>query len=241
MKRSDFCCISSASVIAASALPPQARAAGSTLPATIAGVKIPDSYAAQQALTQAQDVEAPAIFRHSARSFVFAELVSQARGVKHDPEIVYIAAMLHDIGLSKEFATPHVRFEIDGADRTKQVLTAAGHSMTDAQIGWDAVALHSIFSIARFKEPEVFLLSAGVLTDVGGAFLQYLDKATVAHVLAALPRKGFNAAFLAALTDYARRKPDTVGGTFVEDIAVHTIPGYKRGDFYETLIMPDQF
>jgi len=211
------------------------------LPATVAGVKIPDSYAAKQAAIQAQDVEAPAIFRHSARSFVFAELISQARGLKHDAEIVYIAAMLHDIGLSKEFATPHQRFEIDGADRTKQVLTAGGHSATDAQVGWDAVVLHSIFSIARFKEPEVFLLSAGVLTDVGGAFLQYLNKAQVAQLIAALPRKGFNAAFLAVLTDYARRKPDTVGGTFVEDIAAHTIPGYKRGDFYEALIQPDQF
>ncbi len=206
-----------------------------------AGVKIPDSYAAQQATKQAQTVEAPEIFRHSARSFVFAELISQARGKEHDPEIVYISAMLHDIGLSKEFATPHTRFEIDGADLTKQILTAAGHTPADAQIGWDAVTLHSIFSIARFKEPEVFLLSAGVLTDVGGAFLQYLDKATVAQVLAALPRKGFNAAFLTALTDYAHRKPDTAAGTFVEDIAVHTIPDYKRGDFYETLIIPDQF
>jgi len=226
-------------MIAAAALP--ARAAGLSLPATIASVKIPDSYAAQQAAIQAQDVEAPEIFRHSARSYVFAELISQARSVKHDPEIVYIAAMLHDIGLSKEFATPHQRFEIDGADRTKQVLIAAGHSPTDAQIGWDAVALHSIFSVARFKEPEVFLLSAGVLTDVGGAFLQNLDKTQVTQVLAALPRKGFNAAFLTALTDYARRKPDTVAGTFVEDIAAHTIPGYKRGDFYEALVAPDQF
>jgi hypothetical protein len=241
MKRSDFCCISTASMIAAATPAGRASAADSPLPATIAGVKIPDSYAAQQATKQAQDVEAPEIFRHSARSFVFAELVSQARGVKHDPEIIFIAAMLHDIGLSKEFATPHVRFEIDGANLTKQILTAAGHTTTDAQVGWDAVVLHSIFSIARFKEPEVFLLSAGVLTDVGGAFLQYLDKATVAQVLTALPRKGFNAAFLAALTDYARRKPDTVGGTFVEDIAVHTIPDYKRGDFYEALLLPDQF
>lgn len=241
MKRSDFCCISTAGMIAAAAQPSSAAAADSPLPATIAGVKIPDSYAAKQAATQAQTVEAPEIFRHSARSFVFAELISQARNVKHDPEIVYIAAMLHDIGLSKEFAMPHARFEIDGADLTKQILTAAGHSKTDAQVGWDAVALHSIFSIARFKEPEVFLLSAGVLTDVGGAFLQYLDKGTVAQLLAALPRQGFNAAFLAALTDYARRKPDTVAGTFVEDIAAHTIPGYKRGDFYEALLQPNQF
>jgi hypothetical protein len=241
MKRSDFCCISTASMIAASALPRPANADDINLPATIAGIKIPDSYAAKQAATQAQDVEAPEIFRHSARSFVFAEMISQVRSMKHDPEILYIAAMLHDIGLSKEFATPHARFEIDGADRTKQVLTAAGHSTVDAQIGWDAVALHSIFSIARFKEPEVFLLSAGVLTDVGGAFLAFLDKAAVAQVLKALPRKGFNAAFLAALTDYARRKPDTVAGTFVEDVAVHTIPGYRQGDFYESLLLPDQF
>jgi len=218
-----------------------ARAAGPPLPPSIAGITIPDSSAATQAVAQAYEVEDPQVFRHSARSFVFAELISQARSIKHDPETVFISAILHDIGLSKEYPAPHQRFEIAGADIAKGLVAGAHAGSPQAQIAWDAVVLHSIYSIARFKEPEVMLVSAGVITDVGAAFVPFLQKSAVQQVLAALPRAGFNAAFLTVLTDYARRKPDTVSGTFVEDIAMHTVPGYSRGDFYESMQQPDAF
>jgi hypothetical protein len=227
MNRSEFFALSGMSA-AAGALP---AASGS-----IAGVKVPDSYAARQAAAQAQEVEDPQVFRHSLRSFYFAELIAQAQNIRHDPEVVYVAAVLHDIGLSKERSTPHVRFEIDGANAAKGLLSGGR-----AQVAWDAVVLHSIFSIARFKEPEVHLVSAGVITDVGGAFLKYLPTDRVSEVVAALPRRGFNQAFLNVLSDYARRKPDTVGGTFVEDVAMHVVPGYERGDFYVAMQGPDAF
>ena len=100
MKRSDFVCLSALSALAAT---PAGGAVASTpaLPSTIAGVTIPDSYLARQATQQARDVEADHVFRHSVRSFVFAELISRARKVKHDPELVYISCILHDIGLSE--------------------------------------------------------------------------------------------------------------------------------------------
>lgn len=218
--------------------------AGAALPAipnSIAGVRIPDSYAAKQATAQARDVEDPQVFRHSMRSFVFAELIAQAQNIRHDPEVVYVAAVLHDLGLSQTRLTTHERFEIDGANAAKGLLSADSLSSARAQVAWDAVVLHSIYSIARYKEPEVHLVSAGVITDVGGAFLKYLPEARVREVIAALPRRGFNTAFLSVLSEYARRKPDTVGGTFVEDIAVHVVPGYQRGDLYAALQGPDAF
>jgi hypothetical protein len=241
MKRSDFCAFSGASVLAARAGAVNAKSLNMRMPAIIAGVKIPDSYAAKQATAQAQDVEDPQLFRHSARSFVFAELIASAKKIKHDAEIVYVSAILHDIGLTKEHATPHLRFEIDGANLAKKLLAATNATAVQSQVAWDAVVLHSMFDIARYKEPEVNLVSAGVITDVGAAFVPYLDKTAVQDVLTALPRQGFNAAFLAILTDYAHRKTDTVGGTFVEDIAIHTVHGYARGDFYQALKMPDPF
>lgn len=232
MNRSEFCALSTVSL---------AGAALSSATGSIAGVKIPDSYAAKQAAAQAQDVEDPQVYRHSVRSFVFAELIAQAQNIRHDSEVVYVAAVLHDLGLSKEHATPHVRFEIDGANAAKTLLSSGRASSARAQIAWDAVVLHSIFSIARYKEPEVHLVSAGVITDVGGAFLPYLPKDRVRELVAALPRRGFNQAFLNVLSDYARRKPDTVGGTFVEDIALHVVPGYQHGDFYTALQGRDAF
>jgi hypothetical protein len=240
MKRSDFVCLSALSAIA-NGSPTPSHAAPAGLPTSIAGVAIPDSHVARQAAIQARDVEHPHVFRHSVRSFLFAELISRARKIKHDSEMLYVSCMLHDIGLSKQFATPHLRFEIDGADLARKMLLASGATAERGRIAWDAVVLHSMYGIARFKEPEVRLASAGVITDVGAAFVQDLEKAQVRQVLAAMPRHGFNDAFLSVLSDYAHRKPDTVGGTFVEDVAVRTVHGYDPGNFYDEMKAGDAF
>lgn len=109
------------------------------------------------------------------------------------------------------------------------------------QVAWDAITLHSIYSIARFKEPEVQLVSAGVITDVGAAFASSLDRSKMAEIFEAARRKNFNEAFLDVLTAYAHRTPDTVGDTFVEGVAIHTVPGYRSGHFYEEMKQGDAF
>jgi HD domain-containing protein len=240
MKRSDFVYLSALSALSAT---PAGAAPTSTpaLPSTIAGVAIPDSYLARQATQQARDVETEHVFRHSVRSFVFAELISRARKIKHDTELVYISCVLHDIGLSEQYSTAHTRFEVDGANHAKKFLLANDASPDHARIAWDAVALHPMYGIARYKDPEVKLVSAGVITDVGAAFASELVRSDVQAVLDALPHHGFNDAFLAVLTGYARRKPDVVGETFVEGVAIRTVPGYKAGNFYDEMKGGDAF
>jgi hypothetical protein len=218
-----------------------AVAAANPMPKTIAGIDIPDSYVARQALQQARDVEDPQILRHSIRSFVFAELIAKARGIPHDRELVYVAAILHDIGLSPQFSTPHRRFEVDSAEMAKQLLALNEVPADKVRIVWDAITLHSIYSIARFKEAEVNLVSAGVVTDVGAAFASLLSQSAIEEIFAALPRTGFNDAFLAQLSDYAKRKPDVVAGTFVEDVAARVVPGYHHDNFYDSMKSGDAF
>ena len=239
MKRSDFVYLSALSALGAT--PAAATTSAPTLPATIAGVAIPDSYLARQATQDARDVETEPVFRHSVRSFVFAELISSARKIKHDTELVYISCVLHDIGLSEQYSTAHTRFEVDGANHTQKFLLANGATSEHARIAWDAVALHPMYGIARYKDPEVKLVSAGVITDVGAAFASELVHSDVQAVLDALPHRGFNDAFLTVLTDYARRKSDVVSGTFVEGVAIRTVPDYKPDNFYDDMKGADAF
>jgi hypothetical protein len=84
-------------------------------------------------------------------------------------------------------------------------------------------------------------VSAGVITDVGAVFVSTLEKSAVQQVLDALPHRGFNDAFLAVLTEYARRKPDVVDGTFVEGVAIRTVAGYKPSNFYDEMKGSDAF
>lgn len=241
MKRSDFVCLSAVSALGGASPARAAETAKPTLPATIAGVVIPDSYIACQAVQEARDVEHIHVYRHSVRSYLFAELISRARKIKHDAETVFVSCVLHDIGLSKQYSTPTNRFEVDSANAARKLLAANGGKADRMRIAWDAIALHAMYDIARFKDPEVKLVSAGVITDVGAAFVSILDKSAVQEVLDALPHAGFNGAFLEVLTDYARRKPNTVAETFVEGVAIRTVPGYKPGNFYDDMRGPDAF
>jgi hypothetical protein len=241
MKRSHFMRISAASAISGMTPAIAARAAEPKLPSSIAGVAIPDSYLARQATAEAFEVEHVHVYRHSVRSFLFAELIARARKIKHDSETVYVSCLLHDIGLSERYSTPHTRFEVDGANAARKLLQANGVKQDRTRIAWDAIALHAMYGIARFKDAEVKLVSAGVITDVGAGFASSLEKPAVQQILDALPHKGFNDAFLAVLTEYARRKPDVVDGTFVEGVAVRAVPGYKPGNFYDEMKGPDAF
>lgn len=211
------------------------------MPKQIAGIAIPDSTVAREANETARSVENDALYRHSLRSFVFAELIAKAQNVKHDPELVYVAAMLHDVGLTHAYATPHRRFEVDGAERAKTVLTNNGASTEHVRIVWDAITLHASYGLARFKDPEVNLVSAGVITDVGAAFASTLHKNDIAELFREVPRTGFNEAFLTILADYAKRKPDTIGNSFIEDVAVRTDPQYHPSNFYDAMKQGDAF
>jgi predicted hydrolase (HD superfamily) len=241
MKRSDFMRISAVSAIGGVTPAIGARAAEPSLPSSIAGIAIPDSYLARQATAEAREVEHDHVFRHSVRSFLFAELISRARKIKHDTETVYVSCLLHDIGLCERYSTPHTRFEVDGANAARKLLQANGVKPDRTRIAWDAIALHAMYGIARYKDPEVKLVSAGVITDVGAVFASTLEKSAVQQVLDAFPHRGFNEAFLDVLTDYVRRKPDVADGTFVEGVAIRTVPDYKPGNFYDEMKGPDAF
>jgi len=241
MKRSDFMRISAVSAIGGATPAIAARAAEPALPNSIAGVAIPDSYLARQATAEAREVEHVHVFRHSVRSFLFAELIARVQKIKHDSEAVYVSCLLHDIGLAEQYSTPHTRFEVDGANASRKLMRAHGAPADRARIVWDSIALHAMYGIARYKDPEVKLVSAGVITDVGAAFASSLEKSSVQQVLDALPHRGFNDAFLAVLSDYARRKPDVVDNTFVEGVAIRTVPGYKPDNFYDDMKGPDAF
>src|SRR5579862_4739573 len=87
-----------AAAVAAGTL--KAGAAG--LPTVVAGVEIPQTSLAKEATAVALSSEPIEIFRHSLRTFLFAELIATKRAIEHDRELVYVASILHDTGLSSE-------------------------------------------------------------------------------------------------------------------------------------------
>ncbi len=102
------------------------------------------------------------------RVFVFGSLQGQRRGLADDPELLYVGAMFHDIGLVEGHRGEHDRFEVDGANAACDFLTQRGIPTEAIRIVWDAIALRTTPGIPHHKEPDVALVTAGVELDVLG-------------------------------------------------------------------------
>jgi HD superfamily phosphodiesterase len=111
-------------------------------PVTIGGFSAPDSELARKASALVERVHSKALLHHVHRTWWFAEFLGQRRGFQYDRETVYLAALLHDLGLTPEFAADQ-RFEVDGADTASRFLRANGYPQAKAEQVWDAIALHS--------------------------------------------------------------------------------------------------
>jgi hypothetical protein len=202
---------------------------------TIAGVEIPDTPLVSDATAFVRDVENDLLFDHSRRVFLFGALHGQRMGLDPDPELLYVGALFHDLGLTPEFATRERRFEIDSAHVARTFLCDHGRGERDASRVFLAIALHTTPNIPQFLEPEVALVTAGVETDVLGFGLRDLDARLVAEVTAAHPRPGFKPRILAAFADGNAHRPDTTFGNVNADVLERFSPGFTRANFVDII------
>jgi hypothetical protein len=196
----------------------------------IAGVTIPDTKVAREATEIARSSEPLEIYNHSLRTYLFAELIAKAKKISHDVEIVYVASILHDTGLSPIHMSPRHPFEVDGANVAKTLLRKHGVSDFRSDLAWDAVALHDNGGIAQHKQVEVMLVNAGVGADFG-AYLETLERTAIVEVLEAAPRTNFIDAFLNAAATVAKRKPLAAAHSFVADVGYCRVPGFHIPSF----------
>jgi hypothetical protein len=199
----------------------------SASPTTIAGIAIPDSAVAREATEFVQDVSTQLLFDHSRRAFLWGSLRGERLGVDYDPELLYVGAMFHDIGLIEGYRSADERFEIDGANAARAFLERHGLPEARVMTVWESIALHTTRQIPRYKQPEVLLVSLGVEYDVLGWHFDELSGEQRAAVLAAHPRTGFKTGIVEALSAGMRDKPET-GLAMNVDILEATVPGYVR-------------
>ncbi|MFF2850157.1 HD domain-containing protein [Streptomyces sp. NPDC058001] len=202
---------------------------------SIAGVEIPDSTLAREATELVRDVAAPLLYDHSRRVYLFGSLRGQEQGLKFDPELLYVGAMFHDLGLTERFRRTDQRFEIDGADEARRFLHAHGVTGEPADRVWTAIALHTTPEIPLHMAPEVALVTRGVELDVLGLGYHAVSDEERAAVVLAHPRPDFKNRILAAFTEGIKDRPDTTFGNVKADVLAHFVPGFVPGDFVEVI------
>ncbi len=188
---------------------------------TIAGVVIPDTALVREATEFIRSAEDDVLFHHSRRAYLFGALHGRRLGLQPDLELLYLAAMFHDLGLTARYGTSTERFEIDGADAARNFLVEHGVERSAADTVWLSIALHTTPGIPARLDLEIRLLVAGVATDVVGAGRNELPADVVDVVTAAHPRPDFKNRILMAFNDGMKHRPETTFGTMNADVLRH--------------------
>src|ERR1700723_4481388 len=160
----------------------------------LAGIKVPDTVLVRDAIDLSRSASEPFLFNHVMRSWLFGILLSEAAEVAPDAELLAVSAILHDLGLTERY-TAENRFEVDGANAAREFLKDRGISAQQAQVVWDAIALHTTPTLALHKEPEVVMTHSGIAVDVLGAGLDRIPQDKQRAILTKFPRLAFKDGF----------------------------------------------
>ena len=204
-----------------------------------AGVTVPDTKLARDATELIRDRTSDLVYNHSRRVYFWGSLQGRNRGLSWDPELLYIGAMFHDLGLNEEFRQSSRRFEVSSADEARSFLHGHGVPEDSVRRVWTAIALHTTPAIPEFMEPEVALVTAGVEYDVLGIGYGDVSDADRAAVTALHPRPDFKRQILRAFNDGMVPRPDTTFGTVNADVLERFVPGFKRANFVEIIESSD--
>lgn len=247
MERSTFLFTAAAALtpfvadIKAAAVSTAAAASSAEIPMkSIAGIAVPDTDLANEATSIAKAALPLEIFNHSLRTYLFAQLIAKAKKIDHDVEIVYVASILHDSGMSAAHMSDTRPFEVDGAFVARDLLSKHGVSDARMDAAWDAVALHDNGAIAVHKQPEARLVASGVGADFG-AYLDLMTRDQIVDVLRAAPRTKFIDAFLDASAVVAKKKPMASSHSFVADVGYKRVPGFSLPNFVDEVLSGDPF
>jgi HD domain len=199
---------------------------------SISGVTIPDSKLVREATELVRDTESPLLFNHSTRVYYFGSLAGNRRKLKFDPELLYIGAMFHDMGLTPEHSSKSDRFEVDGANCARAFLRQHNIAQQEIDTVWTAIALHTTPGIPQYMHPVVALLTNGVEMDVLGIAYSEFSDADREAIVAAYPRSThFKEDIIQAFYDGIKNKPETTFGNVKADVLADKDAKFQRLNF----------
>ncbi|WP_407179882.1 HD domain-containing protein [Bradyrhizobium sp. STM 3562] len=201
-------------------------------PIELSGVTVPDSKLARDAAQVVRQAEGDLLFQHSMRVYYWAALAGRRKGLAFDPELLFVAAIFHDYGLTDGYGESHLRYEVDGANAARAFLQNEGISEADRQNVWLAIALHTTNGISPHLYPIAALLAEAANMDLVGAGFDDFTAEQRSAVEAAYPRPPqFAEGFLQALYDSLKHRPETTQGTGLADVLAYKDPNFRRRDF----------
>ncbi|MFF5448967.1 HD domain-containing protein [Streptomyces sp. NPDC012888] len=171
--------------------------------------------AARTALEVCAEYADEALLNHSVRSYAFGARYAADHGLSFDAELLYVAALLHDLGLTAPFDSYALPFEEAGGHLARVLTAGLGWPADRRARAAEVIVLHMRDDVTAEEDVESHLLQVGTSADVSGLRLEEFDPAFRAELVAAYPRAGFGGRFLDLMTDQAGRKPDCAAASLV--------------------------
>ncbi|TWH73572.1 HD domain-containing protein [Modestobacter roseus] len=178
-------------------------------------VLVPDSAVARAARAVTAAFSSPSLLAHCDRSYLWAAEYGRARGIGFDAELLYVAAMLHDLGLVPVFDSVTEPFEEAGGAVAWAFAAGAGWDPDRRRRVSEVIVRHMWPEVDVDADPEGHLLELATGLDVSGRRPEDWPADVRTEVLARHPRLGLAEEFVGCFTAQARRKPDSLAGQFV--------------------------
>ncbi|ENX35574.1 hypothetical protein F889_01243 [Acinetobacter colistiniresistens] len=193
---------------------------------------IPDSQVTKEVQELIRDTESELLFHHSSRVYHWGALAAKQRKIQVDHELLYIACMFHDIGLTEQYCSCDKRFEVDGANAAVDFMKNHGFSQADMDKVWTGIALHTTPGIPEFMAPEIALVSAGVEMDVLGLNYNSYSEEERDAIIASHPRENrFKEKIIQAFYNGIKNKPDSTFGNVKADVIADKESNFQAINF----------
>jgi hypothetical protein len=210
--------------------------------ASVKDLPIPDTPAATAATQVARRYCSSALYAHSVRSYLWAvayagtgsgdDSLARGRLADVDLELLYVAAMLHDLGLTRPFDAHEMPFEEAGGQVAWVFAAAAGWSDPRRTRVTEVIERHMWPAVDPDEDLEGHLLEVGTGIDISGRGVEDLPTGLVHDVLAAWPRLDLAAEFTDCFRRQASRKPrsraaDLLAAGLADRLAHHPLEAVR--------------
>jgi hypothetical protein len=170
----------------------------------------PDSAIALEALALCREASPLFLANHCLRAYFWARLLDD-RNQKVDQEALFVAVMLHDLGLAPDHRSDCYAaeecFTAVGAREAEAMALRHGWEGPRARRAADAIALHLNVVVHDHHGPEARLVRLGSGADVAGLGMRRLPPVQVEEVLRRYPRQGLKAGLVPLLESEALHRP----------------------------------
>lgn len=183
----------------------------------LTSISPPDSPAAVHAADVATTYSSPALLNHSMRVYAWAVALGEVHDVEFDAELLFVAAMLHDVGLVPEFDSHTRPFEVAGGHVAWVFAAGAGWPAARRERLSEVIVRHMHAEVDPAEDPEGFLLSRAAALDIAGRDVTDLPADLRAEVLIRHPRLTLVDEFLKCFHDQATRKPESAAGAAIRN------------------------